>query len=118
MVRPGKTPEEVDGLITEEIAKVLSEPVTAKELERARVGMRRAAVSPRGSVLQIAISLADNAALFNDPNRINAEYEKRLAVTPADMQKAAKTYLRTANRAVVISKPAAPAAPTPMPKQN
>jgi hypothetical protein len=34
------------------------------------------------------------------------------------MQKAAKTYLRTANRAVVISKPAAPAAPAPMPKQN
>ena len=118
MVRPGKTAEEVEGLISEEIAKVLSEPVTAKELERARVGMRRSAVSPRGSVLSIANSLADNAALYNDPNRINAEYEKRLAVTPADMQKAARTYLRTANRAVVISKPAAMAAPTPMPKQN
>ncbi|MCX6629697.1 MAG: pitrilysin family protein [Candidatus Solibacter sp.] len=118
MVRPGKTAEEVEGLISEEIAKVLSEPVTAKEPERARVGMRRAAVSPRGSVLSIATSLADNTALYNEPNRINSEYEKRLAVTPADMQKAAQTYLRTANRAVVISKPAAPAAPTPMPKQN
>src|ERR1035441_5825002 len=118
MVRPGKTAEEVEGLISEEIAKVLAEPVTAKELERARVSMRRAAVSPRGSVLSIANSLADNAALYNDPNRINTEYEKRLAVTAADMQKAAKTYLRTANRAVVISKPAAPAAPAPMPKQN
>jgi zinc protease len=118
MVRPGKTPEEVEGLISEEIAKVLAEPVTAKELERARVGMRRSAVSPRGSVLSLAISLADDAALYNDPGRINSEYEKRLAVTPADMQKAAKTYLRTANRVVVISKPAAMGAPTPMPKQN
>ena len=118
MVRPGKTAEEVEGLISEEIAKVLAEPVTAKELERARVAIRRSTVSPRGSVLSIANSLADNAALYNDPNRINTEYEKRLAVTPADMQKAAKTYLRTANRAVVISKPAAPAAPAPMPKQN
>jgi len=118
MVRPGKTAEEVDGLISEEIAKVLAEPVTAKELERARIGMRRAAVSPRGSVLSIAISLADDAAVFNEPNRINSEYEKRLAVTPADMQKAAKTYLRTANRVVLISQPAAAAAPTPMPKQN
>jgi zinc protease len=118
MVRPGKTPEEVEGLISEEIAKVLAEPVTAKELERARVSMRRSAVSPRGSVLSLAISLADDAALYNDPGRINSEYEKRLAVTPADMQKAAKTYLRTANRVVVISKPAAMAAPTPMPKQN
>ena len=118
MVRPGKTAEEVEGLISEEIAKVLAEPVTAKELERARVAIRRSTVSPRGSVLSIANSLADNAALYNDPNRINTEYEKRLAVTAADMQKAAKTYLRTANRAVVISKPAAPAAPAPMPKQN
>ena len=118
MVRPGKTAEEVEGLISEEIAKVLAEPVTAKELERARVAIRRSTVSPRGSVLSIATTLADNAALYNDPGRINSEYEKRLAVTPADMQKAAKTYLRTANRAVVISKPAAPAAPAPMPKQN
>ena len=118
MVRPGKTAEEVEGLISEEIAKVLAEPVTAKELERARVAIRRSTVSPRGSVLSIATTLADNAALYNDPGRINSEYEKRLAVTPADMQKAAKTYLRTANRAVVISKPAALAAPTPMPKQN
>jgi zinc protease len=118
MVRPGKTAEEVDGLITEEIAKVLSEPVSAKELERARVSMRRAAVSPRGSVLSIATSLADNAANYNDPSRINTEYEKRLAVTPADMQKAAKTYLRTANRVVVITKPAATPPPQPTPKQN
>ncbi len=118
MVRPGKMAEEVEGLISEEIAKIIAEPVTAKELERARVGMRRAAVSPRGSVLSIANSLADNAALYNDPNRINSEYEKRLAVTAADMQMAAKTFLRTDNRSVVISKPAAIAAPKPMPKQD
>src|SRR5450432_159719 len=109
-VRPCKTAEEVDGLISEEIARLISEPVTDRELLRARTAVRRGMLSPRESVLSTAISLADDAALFNEPGRINTEPERRLAVSAADIQKAAKTYLRAANRAVVISVPAAPAA--------
>ncbi len=118
MVRPGKTPEEVEALISEEIARLNSEPVTDKELLRVRTLIRRGAISPRESNLNIAISLADDAALYNDPNRINTESEKRLAVTAADIQKAAKTYLRTANRAVVVTMPAAAAMPKPPAKRN
>jgi len=116
-VRPGKTPEEVDGLISEEIARLISEPVTDRELLRARTAIRRSVLIPRESVLSIAIALADSTALYNDPGRINTEPEKRLAVSAADIQKAAKTYLRAANRAVVVSVPAPaaarPAAPKP-----
>ena len=116
-VRPGKTPEEVDGLISEEIARLVSEPVTDRELLRARTAIRRSVLIPRESVLSIAIALADSTALYNDPGRINTEPEKRLAVSAADIQKAAKTYLRAANRAVVVSVPAPaaarPAAPKP-----
>ena len=114
MIRPGRTPEEVEGLITEEVAKLSAEPVTDKELQRSRSSIRRSMlVGTRESMLSTAISLADNTALYNDPNRINTEYEKRLAVTAADIQKAAKIYLRTANRVVVTTVPAAapPAAP-------
>ena len=110
-IRPGKTPEEADALISEEIAKVISAPVTDKELERARSAIRRGAVAPRESALSVAVSLADNTALYNDPNRINTEYEKRMAVTAADIQKAARAYLRAANRIVIITQPAPPAAP-------
>jgi len=116
-VRPGKTPEEVDGLISEEIARLISEPVTDRELLRARTAIRRSVLIPRESVLSIAIALADSTALYNDPGRINTEPEKRMAVSAADIQKAAKTYLRAANRAVVVSVPAPaaarPAAPKP-----
>ena len=115
-VRPGKTPEEMEGLISEEIARLVAEPVSDEELRRARATIRRNMLAPRESVLSTAISLADDAALFNDPNRINTEPEKRLAVTAADIQKAAKTYLRQANRVVVISEPAA--AKPPAAKQN
>ena len=41
-LRPGKTPEEVEGLIGEEIARLHSEPVSGKELARVRLNQRRA----------------------------------------------------------------------------
>jgi predicted Zn-dependent peptidase len=113
MVRAGKTPEEVEALLSEEIAKAAAEPVTEKELARARAGIRRNDVGSRSSTLSMAISLADETALFNDPGRINTEYAKRMAVTPGDMQKAAKTYFRTANRVVVVTVPAGAGAPGP-----
>ena len=122
MVRPGKTPEEVEGLISEEVAKFLSEPVTEKEMKRVRMSIRRTAlVGGRESVLSMAANLADSTALYNDPNRINTEYEKRLAVTPADIQKAAQKYMRQANRVVVVSVPAGGGPPmrgAASPKQN
>jgi len=118
MVQPAKAPEEVEGMISEEIARLAAQPVTEKELQRARTQIRRSAASGRESVLNIAITLANNAALYNDPNRINSENERRLAVTAADIQKAAKTYLRAANRVVVTTAPAAAVSPRPGARQN
>ena len=115
-VRPGKSPEEVDGLISEEIARLISEPVTDKELLRARTSIRRGMLFPRESVLSTAASLADATALFNDPNRVNTESEKRLAVTPADIQKAARAWLRQSNRVVITTVPPAKPAAAPKPQ--
>jgi zinc protease len=115
MVRPGKTPEQVEGLISEEISRLVAQPVSDKELQKVRANIRRGAVSGRESVLNTAISLADDAALYNDPGRMNTESDKRLAVTAADIQKAAQAWLKTSNRVVVTSVPAAPA---PAAKKN
>ena len=106
MIRPGKDPKEAENLISEEVARLMAEPVTDQELAKARMGIRRSQVGSRQSELNIAITLADDTALYNDPNRINTETDKRLAVTAADIEKAAKTYLRTSNRVVVVSMPA------------
>ncbi len=111
-VRPGKKMEDVEGLIFEEISKLHSEPVTAKELQRVRISLRRATEN-RLSVLSRAQALADNAALYNDPNRINSEVDQQLAVTPAHIQKAVRSYLVAANRVVIDTLPAAGAAGTP-----
>jgi zinc protease len=107
-IRPGKSPAEVESLISEEIAKLHSEPVSQKELDRARLSLRRNAVL-RMSVLGRAQALADGAALYNDPNRINTELDLEGAINAAAIQKAVKTYLVASNRVVVETSPGAAA---------
>jgi predicted Zn-dependent peptidase len=104
-LRPGKTAEEVEGLISEEIAKLDAEPVTAKELQRVRISLRRSA-ELRLTALSRAQALADDAAVYDDPNRINTELDDQLAITAADIQRAAKARLLASDRVVVVTLPA------------
>jgi len=111
-LRPGKTAEQADAVISEEIAKLHAAPVTDKELKRVQTNARRSAVAMRESALSRAISLADSASMYDDPNRINTNTDKLAAVTPADIQRVAKAYLRNDNRVVMTTFPeAAPATP-------
>jgi zinc protease len=111
-VRPGKNIAEAEAAITEEIIRVQSAgPATDLELQRVRTSARRGAVSLRESTLGRAQSLADNAVLYNDPNRINTSPEKLAAVVAADVQRVATRYLQTSNRVVVHTMPAAPTPP-------
>jgi zinc protease len=118
-VRAGKTPEEAEALISGEIARLRTAPVTDEELQRVRTNQRRSAVSLRESALSRAVSLADDAAMYNDPNRINTNADKMMAVTAADVQRVATTYLRNDNRVVMTTFPeaAAPGAAKPAPAQ-
>jgi zinc protease len=104
-LRPGKTVEEVEGLIGEEIARLHSEPVTAKELGRVRINLRRSAES-RITVLSRAQALADAAAVFDNPDKVNTDIDQQLAVSAADITRAAKAHLTTANRVVLVTAPA------------
>jgi zinc protease len=97
-------PEEVEGLIGEEIARLYSEPVSAKELSRFKMSVRRGAES-RITVLSRAQALADAAAVFDDPEKVNSDLEAQFAVQPADIQRAAKANLVRANSVVVLTQP-------------
>ncbi len=108
-VRPGKSAEEVEGMISEEISRLHAAPVTADELKRTHGFIRRTAIANYEGSLGRAIRLADDAVLFNDPGRMNSMPRKQLEVTAADVERVAKAYLRTPNRTVVTTVPAAPA---------
>jgi predicted Zn-dependent peptidase len=115
MLGAGKNPSEVETVIMEELARLKSDAVTANEMLRAQSAARRLAIGMRGSSLSRAIMLADSGATFDDPNRINTELPKRLAVTSEDVQRAAKKYFVDANKVVLTTMPAAPQRPTAKP---
>jgi zinc protease len=118
-VRPGKTMQEVEAVISSEILKLQNTSVTEAELKRVRTSARRNAVALRENALARAQQLADSAAMYDDPNRINTTTEKLLAVSAADVQRVAKTYLRDTNRIVFETIPTAPGAATaPRPSQR
>ena len=103
-LRPGTKPEEVEGLIGEEIARLHSEPVSAKELGRVRINQLRAAEN-RLTALSRAQALADAAAVFDDPNRVNTDPERIMTISAADITRAAKANLVRSNSVVLITQP-------------
>jgi zinc protease len=112
-VRGGKDIKEAEAALNEVLAAASTAPVTEQELQRVRASARRSDVGMRESALNRAQSLADNAALYNDPNRINTLSARLTAVTAADMQRVARTYLRPTNRVVMHTLPGAGAPPAP-----
>jgi predicted Zn-dependent peptidase len=111
-VRPGKSLDEAEAVITDEVARMTAVTATDAELQRVRTSSRRGGVNVRENSLGRAQSLADNAVLYDDPNRINTQAEKISAVTPADVQRVSRKYLLVSNRVVVHTVPGA-VAPTP-----
>jgi len=69
-----------------------------------RVSLRRSAEN-RITALSRAQALADAAAVYDDPNRVNTETDAQMSVTAADIQKAVKGSLVKANSVVVVTTP-------------
>jgi predicted Zn-dependent peptidase len=67
----------------------------------------------RQSALNRAITLANDASVYNDPNRINTQTDKIIAVSAADVQRVARAYLKNYNRILIETTPARPPAGQP-----
>jgi predicted Zn-dependent peptidase len=113
--KPNVSAKEMEDAIVAEIEKIKQTPPSAEELERAKT--RFLASRFRGSfffgfenLLGRAVEIADYAVFMNDPNLINTEVEKYRAVTPEQIQAAARKYFRPETRTVLEIAPA-PAAP-------
>lgn len=105
-----KTNQIVDQL-QEEVAKLQNAPVDAKELERVKTQLRANRIQGIQSSLSRARMLAQYEVTDGDAGLINTELDAMLAVTPAQIQAAAKKYLVPEKRAVLDIQPA-PAAET------
>jgi zinc protease len=102
----GVTPERLEALIGEEIARIRDEGVTAEELEKAKNRRRASAVRGRQTVMGRAEALQWHNHFIGDPGAIRTEMERSMAVTVEDLRRVAGQYMVDSNRAVVITQPA------------
>jgi predicted Zn-dependent peptidase len=92
--------------VQDEIAQLQDKPVDAKELERVKTQLRASRLKELQSSLSRAKALAQYTVTDNNPELINTELDAMLAVTPAQIQAAAKKYLNPQNRAILEIQPA------------
>jgi predicted Zn-dependent peptidase len=103
--RPGKSLDDIEKSVYEEIDKLKKEPPTDAEIAKVRAQLRyRRAVSLQGSLLR-AIQFTEFATFFDDPNLMNTVEQKYAAVTRQDLQRVANQYFEAGNRSVIITVP-------------
>jgi zinc protease len=112
LYKPNFTGEQIVEQAQEEIAKLQNELVDPKELERARTLLRSDQITSLQSSLRRAQLLGQYEIFDGKPDLINSEMDKMLAVTPAEIQAAAKKYLTPERRFVLEIVPAPKAPPS------
>jgi predicted Zn-dependent peptidase len=105
-----KAPEIV-AQVQDEFKQLQDKPVDAKELERVKAQLRASRIKELQGSMNRARTLAQYTTVDNDPGLINTELDRMLAVTPEQIQAAAKKYLTPERRAVLEIQPAPAGAP-------
>lgn len=91
--------------LTTELNRLMTDPVSDKELEKAKNKMRAEYAFARQSVQEKAQALAHAAVIHGDTSTVNREYELFMNVTKEDIMRVAKTYFRPENRTVLLVNP-------------
>lgn len=117
LYKPNATPQQVLTAIDEEIGKVATSGVDAATLARVKTKMLSDWYGGLEFFMNRADTLAKLQTLWGDAKVANQMPGWIEAVTAADLQRVARTYLTDANRSVIVRRPAAAvAAPAPAAK--
>jgi zinc protease len=101
IVQPGQTTTAAEQALIAEFEKMIKEPVTAVELQRAKNQWARDYIVGRESNQDKATHLAHAAVIHNDLNTADNEYDILMNVSAADVQRVARTYFTSNNRVVI-----------------
>jgi zinc protease len=91
--KPGQTPVTMATLLNEELQKIMRSGVTEEELARARNSIRANFLDRLAGVLDKAYQLNLYNYFVNTPDYVRQDAARYDAVTAADVQRAANTYL-------------------------
>jgi len=106
VMNEGHTPAEGQAEVEAELERLKTELVPAQELEKAKNQILRDFILSRQSDESRGEELGYAAVILKDPNLLDAELDRFLAVTPEDVQRVAKKYFVPENLTVVEVYPA------------
>jgi len=92
---------ELENAINEQIAKFIAEGISEREFQKARNMAETNFVTSNARMTTIADNLAEYHIFHGNAGLINTEIERYMNVTPADIVRVAKEYLRYDNRVVL-----------------
>ncbi|HEX6139775.1 MAG TPA: pitrilysin family protein [Candidatus Limnocylindria bacterium] len=108
--RPEVAPEQLEAALVAEVERLAADGPSDEELERVRNLHAAAVESSLERIAERADRLSMYTCLFDEPERINAEVSRYLAVGPAEVRAAMADTLRADNRLVLTYLPSGEAA--------
>jgi zinc protease len=110
LVQRDHTPEEAERALIAEFDKLRAEPVSERELQRAKNQFSRDYITDRESIQGKAAQLAHAVVIHHDVATADDEVDLFEKLTVADVQRVARTYFTPENRLVLTILPKAQAA--------
>jgi len=106
IMNSGHTPAEGEGEVQAELERLRTELVSPEELTKAKNQILRDFVVSRQGVQSLGEELGYAAVILKDPDLLDRELDRFLAVTPEDIQRVARRYFVPENATVVEVYPA------------
>jgi zinc protease len=107
-VRPGASADEAESLLQREIERLRREPVTGAELAKAKRALEVGMIVGQGSSNALASRIAEEWIAFGRVRPLDERLASIRAVTAADVQRVAKSWLEPTGRSVVQVLPPEP----------
>ena len=108
LVAPGHTPEEVEKALIAEFDKLRSEPISERELQRAKNQFFRDYIVDRESIRGKASQLAHAVVIHRDVTTADGEVEIFTNMKVSDLDRVAKTYFTPESRLILRILPKTP----------
>lgn len=103
----GITPDSLEAGLAAEFARVVREGVSDAELSKAKNAYRTQLITQQQQALAKAEALQSANLFLGDPEAVNTNWRRYLAVTTADLKRVAERYFRPENSLVLLITPGA-----------
>lgn len=101
----GFTPDSLEKLLVREVSNVVSNGVTAEELEKAKNAYRAQRIAALETSMGRAEAIHAAEMFLGDPKAVNGELDRYMKVTSEDIKRVAAKYLRPENSVITQIKP-------------